>query len=275
MPERAVRLPFYHVDAFTREPFGGNPAAVFPLDGWLEERTLAAIAAEMNLPATAFFVAQGDDFGIRWFSPAAELELCGHATLASGYVLLNGLEPEREAAVFHARAGRLEVRRQNGRLALDFPALPPQRQHDPQRAAGAIGIRPLELWEAPGIRGLAVLADAAQVRELHPAADAVEDLPFSALIVTARGARDDCDFVSRFFAPKHGIVEDFATGSAHCVLAPYWARVLGKSALFARQLSSRGGALWVEARGERVQIAGECAAVAEGTLAIASGRLPA
>jgi PhzF family phenazine biosynthesis protein len=266
-----VQLTFYQVDAFTRAPFAGNPAAVFPLDRWLDEPTMGSIAAETNLPATAFFVADGDDFQIRWFSPASELQLCGHATLASGYVLLNSLEPERERVAFSTPAERLEVQREGGRLALDFPALPPQRARDPESIAKAIGIRPHELWEAPGERGLAVLRDAAQVRQLRPDPAAIAALPFSALIVTARGRDGDCDFVSRYFAPKYGLAEDFATGSAHCVLAPYWARAIGRPALFARQLSSRGGELWVELRGERVRIAGECAAIAEGTLTIPSG----
>jgi PhzF family phenazine biosynthesis protein len=264
-----VKLPFYHVDAFTRTAFSGNPAAVVPLEQWLDDRTLLAIAAEKNLPATAFFVADGDDFLLRWFAPAGELELCGHATLASGYVLLNQLHAGRERVRFSARAGRLEVERDGERVALDFPALPPQKEHAPEIVASAIGIRPSDVWEAAGGRAMAVLADPTQVRDVHPDIGAIAALPFSALIVTARGFDGDCDFVSRYFAPKHGIGEDFVTGSAHCVLTPYWAGVLGEPKLFARQLSARGGELWVEDRGDRVRIAGKCVRVAEGTLTIA------
>lgn len=263
-----LKLPFYHVDAFTREPFGGNPAAVFPLERWPDEGTLLAIAAEKSLPATAFFAADGDDFMLRWFAPAGELQLCGHATLASGYVLLNRLHAGRERVRFTSRAGGLEVERDGERIALDFPALPPKKEHHIEVVAQAIAVRPTELWEAEAGRGMAVLANPAQVRDLRPDVGAIAALPFSSLIVTAPGFDGDCDFVSRYFAPKHGITEDFVTGSAHCVLAPYWAGVLGKPRLFARQLSSRGGELWVEDCGERVRISGSCVPIAEGKLTL-------
>ncbi len=263
-----MTIPFYHLDAFTREPFGGNPAGLCPLERWLDDRTLRSIAAEMNLPATAFFVAEGDDIALRWFTPAAELQLCGHATLASGYVLLNRLRAGQERVRFASGAGRLDVERDGERLALNFPALPPRKECAPDIVAKAIGVRPIELWEAEGNRGVAVLDDPVHVRELRPDINAIAALPFSGLIVTARGFDGDCDFVSRFFVPKHGIAEDFVTGSAHCVLTPYWAGVLAKSRLFARQLSSRGGELWVEDCGDRVRISGNCAPVAEGTLHI-------
>jgi PhzF family phenazine biosynthesis protein len=262
----AVKVPFHHVDAFTREAFGGNPATVCRLERWLDQRVLRAIAAETNLPATAFLVADGADFQLRWYAPAAELQLCGHATLASGYVLLALLERKRDRVGFTTRAGRLGVERDGDRLALDFPALPPQKQLQPSAVAHAIGVLPKEVWEAD--RGMAVLADAAQVRDLRPDLEAIAALPFSSLIVTAPGFAGDCDFVSRYFAPKYGIAEDFVTGSAHCVLTPYWAGVLGKRRLFARQLSSRGGELWVEDRGDRVRISGSCVRIAEGILTI-------
>lgn len=261
-----LKTPFYHIDAFTRAAFGGNPAGVCPLEHWLDDRTLLAIAAEMNLPATAFFVEEGDDIALRWFTPIDELQLCGHATLASGYVLLNRVHAGRARVRFTSRAGRLDVERDGERLALDFPALPPRKECAPDIAARALGVRPTELWEAD--RGMAVLPDPAQVRDLRPDIDAIAALPFSSLIVTARGFDGDCDFVSRYFAPKHGIVEDFVTGSAHCVLTPYWAGVLGKPKLFARQLSARGGELWVEDCGDRVRISGNCVPIAEGTLHI-------
>jgi PhzF family phenazine biosynthesis protein len=261
-----VTIPVYHLDAFTREPFHGNPAAVCCLDHPLDERTMLIIAAENNLPATAFVAPNGSDFALRWFTPATELELCGHATLAAGHVLLNILEPQRARVDFDTRAGRLSVERDGERLALDFPALRLHEERAPEIVADALGLTPAVLWEAEGGRGMAVLHDASQVRELSPDVNAIATLPFSALIVTAPGFADECDFVSRYFAPKYGVAEDFVTGSAHCVLTPYWAGVLEKSRLFARQLSSRGGELWVEARDDRVRIAGRCVLILEGQL---------
>ncbi len=263
-----MRIPFYHVDAFTQTPFGGNPAGVCVLEQPLEERTMQAIAGEMNLPATAFFAAGGGEATLRWFAPGGELELCGHGTLATGYVVLNVLQRDRSSVRFATRTGPVEVRREGERLALDFPAMRPEREHDPSLVAPALGLRPSELWEAAGGRGMAVLDDATEVRELRPDVAAIAALQFSALIVTARGFEGDCDFVSRYFVPKHGIAEDYVTGSAHCVLTPYWSGMLGNARLFARQLSARDGELWVEYRGERVTIAGECLPFGEGTLTL-------
>lgn len=261
-----MTIPLYHLDAFTREPFRGNPAAVCCLEKPLDERTMLAIAAENNLPATAFVAPAGADFALRWFTPAAELELCGHATLATGHVLLNVLEPQRERVNFDTRAGRLGLERDGERLALSFPALHLRGERAPEVVADALGLLPAALWEAEGDRAVAVLRDASQVRDLRPNVGAIANLPFSALTVTAPGFEGECDFVSRHFVPKYGIAEDFVTGSSHCVLTPYWADVLKKTKLFARQLSSRGGELWVEARGDRVRIAGTCVLILEGQL---------
>jgi PhzF family phenazine biosynthesis protein len=263
-----MKNPLYHLDAFTSSAFGGNPAAVCPLQRWLDDGTLLAIAAENALPATAFFVPDGTAFRLRWFAPTTELQLCGHATLATGYVILNILEPARDRIAFTTLSGPLEVTRDGERLALDLPALPARTECDPSIVADAIGIRPVELWE--GDRAMAVLQDPVQVRELRPHAERIAALPFASLIVTAPGFEGDSDFVSRYFAPKYGLAEDAVTGSAHCVLTPYWAGVLGRSKLFARQLSARGGELWVEDRGDRVQISGECVPVVEGTLNLPS-----
>lgn len=265
---RTVRAPFYHVDAFTSEAFRGNPASVVPLQRWLTDETLLAIAAEQNLPATAFFVPHGDDFEIRWFAPAGELELCGHGTLAAAYVLLHRLHAGRSRVDFTARLGPLRAERDGERIALEFPAMRPEREREHDAVAAAIRIRPVEVWEAAGGRGMAVLADPHQVRDLRPDIGAIAALPFSALIVTAPGFEGDCDFVSRYFVPKHGIAEDYATGSAHCVLTPYWSGVLAKPRLFARQLSARGAELWVEDSGDRVRIGGECVPFAEGTITL-------
>jgi predicted PhzF superfamily epimerase YddE/YHI9 len=260
-----VKIPLYQIDAFTRVAFGGNPAAVCPLEAWLGDDVLRAIAAENNLAETAFFVREDGGYRLRWFTPTTELPLCGHATLATGYVILNLLEPG-DRVRFNTLSGPVEVSRDGERFALDFPALPVQRELDPAIVADAIGVRPSALWEAD--RGMAVLADAAQVRDLRPDIARIEALPFKSLIVTAPGFDGDCDFVSRFFAPKIGVPEDPVTGSAHCVLTPYWSGVLGKRQLFARQLSPRGGELWLEDRGERVWMSGECVPIIEGTLTV-------
>jgi PhzF family phenazine biosynthesis protein len=261
-----MRIPLYQLDAFTKDAFGGNPAAVCPLDQWLDDSVLQAIAAENNLAETAFFVPVGENFHLRWFTPVSEIKLCGHATLASGYVILNVLDPRRERVRFTTLSGPLEVTRAGERLALDLPALPVRKQHDPAIVADAIGVHPAELWEAD--RAMAVLQEAAQVKELRPDISRIAQLPFETLIVTSRGFDGDSDFVSRYFAPKYGIPEDPVTGSAHCVLTPYWAPILQKTSMFARQLSPRGGELWVENLDGRVRICGECVPIVEGTLAI-------
>ena len=182
-----MRIEFHHVDAFTRRPFGGNPAGVCRLDEALDDATMQSIAAEFNLPATSFFWPDGDGFTLRWFAPAVELQLCGHGTLATGHVLLNVLEPERHGARFDTRAGALHVERDGDRIALDLPALPVHTQHPPEMAARALGVIPEALWEAD--RAMAVLADASQVRDLRPDFDAIAALPFPSVIVTAARIR--------------------------------------------------------------------------------------
>jgi PhzF family phenazine biosynthesis protein len=269
-----VKIPLYQIDAFTREPFGGNPAAVCPLSEWLPDTTMQAIAAENNLAETAFFVAENGDFRLRWFTPVNEVKLCGHATLATAHVLFNRLEPRRESVRFHTLSGPLNVERDGDRFVLDFPALPIEKQHNPRQVAEAIGVAPntIEVWEAD--RGMAVLKDAVSVRDLQPDMAKIAALPFSTLIVTAPGFDGDCDFVSRFFAPTYGIPEDPVTGSAHCVLTPYWSSVLGKRKMFARQLSKRGGELWVEHRGDRVRLSGYCVPMIEGSFEVAEALAP-
>ncbi|HEY6327456.1 MAG TPA: PhzF family phenazine biosynthesis protein [Candidatus Cybelea sp.] len=261
-----MKIPLYQLDAFSRDAFGGNPAAVCPLESWLTDETLQAIAAENNLAETAFFVRENGAYRLRWFTPAVEMPLCGHATLATGHVILNLLEPGRERVRFETLSGPVEVSRDGERLSMDFPALPLKRELDPDLVADAIGMRPQALWEAD--RGMAVLADPEQVRDLRPDIGQIAKLPFKSLIVTARGFDGDCDFVSRFFAPQLGVPEDPVTGSAHCVMTPYWSGVLGKPSLFARQLSARGGELWVEDRGNRVRLSGDCVLVIEGSFAL-------
>jgi len=260
------QLPIYYVDAFASRVFRGNPAAVCPLEAWLPDATMQAIAQENNLSETAFFVPRGDGgFELRWFTPACEIDLCGHATLASAYVLFEELDHSGDVIAFHSpRSGALSVARDGARLALDFPARPPQPHARGDQLASALGVPPAEVHRSD--RWLAVYAREAEVRAIAP--DAVRLAPFDKIIVTAPGDDGDIDFVSRFFAPGVGILEDPVTGSAHCTLIPYWARRLGKASLRARQVSARTGELWCEHRGERVRISGHAACYLRGTIQV-------
>jgi PhzF family phenazine biosynthesis protein len=264
-------LPYFVVDAFTSRPFGGNPAAVCPLEAWLPDATLASIAAEMNLAETAFFVREADGFRLRWFTPAVEVDLCGHATLASAHVLFRVLEPKRTEVRFHSRSGPLDVTRTETGATLDFPARVPEPLGDPDQmdaVAAAIGAPIRELWRSRNF--MAVLADAAAVRAIAPDFRQVLALPTDGLIVTAPGD-GGVDFVSRYFTPQHGIDEDPVTGSAHCTLTPYWTARLGRAALRAHQVSRRGGELDVELAGDRVRMTGASVLVARGELVIPLG----
>jgi len=264
-----MRIPLYQIDAFTSHPFGGNPAAVCPLERWLEDGRLQAIAAENNLSETAFFVPEGDGFRLRWFTPVKEVELCGHATLAAAHLILTRLEPRREGVDFRTeKAGVLRVTRAGDKLAMDFPARPAVPKPSLGDVAAALGARPLETLAAPR-DGFAVFRSEAEVKALEPDFAKVAKLECMGLIATAPGAPGSgVDFVSRFFAPSAGINEDPVTGSAHSTLVPYWAKRLGKKTLFARQVSKRGGELWCEDRGERVEMAGHCAPFMEGTITL-------
>lgn len=260
-----MRLPLHQIDAFASEVFRGNPAAVCPLEAWLPDATMQAIAAENNLSETAFFVRDGDVHRIRWFTPASEVPLCGHATLASAWVLFHALGAPGDEVRFASASGPLSVRRRGELLVLDFPVLPLDRaHHDGEAAIDALGVPPVEVDGRPGLL-FAVYADEAQVRAVTPDFQALAraDLRVS---ITAPGT--DVDFVSRFFAPSEGIDEDPVTGSAHCTLIPYWAARLGKTRLRARQVSRRGGELDCELVGDRVHIAGRAVRYLEGTITI-------
>jgi predicted PhzF superfamily epimerase YddE/YHI9 len=260
----ARTLPIYQVDAFSRDVFGGNPAAVVICPDWLPDATLQAIAAENNLAETAFVVAEGERFGIRWFTPTVEVPLCGHATLASAHVLLANGYARSEPLEFRCADGSLRVSRDGERLALDFPAFPATCLPDDPAVGAALGGTPCELHESRGI--LAVFASEAEVRALRPDFAAVARLHERAVIATAPGS--DADFVSRFFAPQLGVSEDPVTGSAHCSLIPFWSRRLGRARLFARQVSARGGELWCEDRGARVTMAGYAVQYLQGTITL-------
>jgi PhzF family phenazine biosynthesis protein len=257
----------YQIDAFSGRVFAGNPAAVCPLDAWLPDATMQAIAAENNLSETAFFVPRGEGFDLRWFTPAAEVDLCGHATLATGALILRKLEPGRERVRFHTRSGVLEVGREGELLVMDFPAWPagPTAADEHERVADALGAAPAELF-ASTRDILAVFDDEPAVRDLAPDFARLAALPRHGTIATAPG--DGVDFVSRYFAPSVGIDEDPVTGSAHCTLTPYWSKRLGKTVLEARQVSRRGGELVCVDAGERVIIKGRAAFYLEGTLQI-------
>lgn len=259
-----MRLPLYQLDAFTDRVFGGNPAAVCPLEDWLDDRLLQQIAAENNLSETAYFVGAAGRYRLRWMTPTVEVELCGHATLASAAVICERLEPGRTSVEFDTLAGLLRVERVGGKYQLDFPSRPPAPCQPPPGLVEAFGRAPREVLKA---RDFLLIYDRAEdVRALQPNLKALGAIDMYAAIATAPG--DDCDFVSRFFAPSKGVDEDPVTGSAHCELTPLWAERLGKQDLFARQVSARGGELWCRAAGERVFIAGQVAWYLEGAIEV-------
>lgn len=247
-----MRINLYQVDAFAQRVFEGNPAAVCPLEKWLEESVLQAIAEENNLSETAFFVPSEKGFHLRWFTPVAEVDLCGHATLAAAHVLFEILGYPRKSIVFETRSGELVVERKGALLAMDFPALPPQPCLAPEALIEGLGQRPLEVLVADDY--LAVFEDENIIRALSTDLSKLGRLDLRGVAVTAPG--HTADFVSRFFAPKYGIPEDPVTGSAHCELAPYWATKLGKDCLHARQVSKRGGDVLCQVHGNRVTLSG-------------------
>ena len=262
-----MSIPIYQVDAFTSELFSGNPAAVCILDEWPDDALLQAIAAENNLSETAFLVKRDQRFEIRWFTPITEVALCGHATLASSFVIFNCLQWTGDLVSFHSfKSGELRVTRNEDFLSMDFPARYPTRCDVPDLLPEALNHRPLEVLDTAEDL-LAVLENERAVRELKPSIALLMQIEQRrGIIVSASG--ELCDFVSRFFAPHAGIPEDPVTGSAHCALAPYWAEKLGKKQLRARQLSRRGGELLCEYRGDRVIISGKAALYLEGTITV-------
>ncbi|WP_097460712.1 PhzF family phenazine biosynthesis protein [Mangrovitalea sediminis] len=263
-------LTMYQVDAFTHRLFGGNPAAVVPLERWINDSLLQAIAKENNLSETAFFVETGAHYQLRWFTPATEVPLCGHATLASAWVIFNELDPELNEIQFSSLSGPLSVRRlDRGWMELDFPAFATEalEAQDAAALSEAMGARPGEsLRVLDKENAMLVFERAEQVRGLAPDLRSLRSLPYAGVIATAPG--DDCDFVSRYFAPAVGIDEDPVTGSIHCGLTPYWADRLGKTTLEARQISSRGGVLRCSLRGDRVGIAGQAVPYLTGELTL-------
>jgi PhzF family phenazine biosynthesis protein len=260
-----MQIPLYQVDAFAGQLFRGNPAAVCPLENWLPDDVLQAIAAENNLAETAYYVRENGRYRLRWFTPAVEVDLCGHATVATACVIMHiRREIEASRVAFDSRSGELVVEFVDGLYVLDFPARPPQECPDDPKLFAALRATPAKLLTS--VSYLCVFDTEDQVRALKPDMSKLAEVDRFAVIVTAPGS--DCDFVSRFFAPAKGIPEDPVTGSAHTTLIPYWSRRLGKKKLFARQISSRGGELWCEDRGERVGIGGHAVKYLEGQIAV-------
>jgi predicted PhzF superfamily epimerase YddE/YHI9 len=259
-----MELPIYQVDAFSRALFSGNPAAICPLEEWLSDDQMQAIARENNLAETAFFVRRPGGFELRWFTPGCEVDLCGHATLASAHVLFSELNEPGETLRFQTKSGELVVERRGALLAMDFPARPPQKVEPDPHLLQALGGNPVEVLAARDY--LVRYRTPDEVRALAPDMEGLKKIDRFAVIVTAQGT--DCDFVSRFFAPAKGIPEDPVTGSAHCTLIPYWSGELGKTILHARQVSPRGGELFCKANGERVEIAGHAVLFLRGRIEI-------
>ena len=259
-----MKLSIYQIDAFTSRLFGGNPAAVVLLQDELSTATLQSIAAENNLPETAFVLPRDDHYGLRWFTPTMEVDLCGHATLATGFVLFETGAVDADSVRFQTLSGALTVSRSDELLSLNFPARPASPVECTERLVAALGARPSEVLHARDL--MAVFESEEQVANLAPDFSRIAGLEEFAVIVTAPGR--DVDFVSRFFAPKAGINEDPVTGSAHCTLAPYWSAQLGKARLHAHQLSARGGELVCEIRDSRVVISGRAVEYLRGQILI-------
>ena len=269
-----MKLPFYQIDAFTSSVFSGNPAGVCLLDAWLDDSTLQAIAAENNLSETAFLVRSQAGYKLRWFTPTIEVDLCGHATLASAFVVFAYLDTGDDAVRFETVSGVLTVRHEGDLLVMDFPSRRAVPCPVPDELIRGLGIEPREVLLARDL--LAVYDSEAQIRSLQPDMLELSKLDCLGIIVTAPGS--ECDFVSRFFAPREGIPEDPVTGSSHCTLIPYWAERTGKSKLHARQLSERGGELFCidlndrdlndRDRSDRVSIAGRAVTYLEGTIIV-------
>jgi predicted PhzF superfamily epimerase YddE/YHI9 len=261
-----MKLPMYQVDAFTDRVFSGNPAAVCPLENWLPEATMRAIAMENNLAETAFFVRRTNgEFDLRWFTPVLEIDLCGHATLASAFVVVNFLDPSAQTMTFHTKSGPLTVARRGDLFEMDFPSRPGERVPPMPGLSEALGAEPSEMYAARDY--LAVYSTEKDICALDPDFGLLSKIDRK-VIVTAPG--DEVDFVSRFFAPTAGVPEDPVTGSSHCTLIPYWSARLGKTSLHARQVSKRGGELLCEYVGQRVKIAGKAVLYLQGELVIPS-----
>ncbi|OUR87093.1 isomerase [Gammaproteobacteria bacterium 42_54_T18] len=264
-----MKLPIYQIDAFAEEAFTGNPAAIVPLDGWLEDQTMQSIAEENNLSETAFIVATDNGYHIRWFTPSCEVDLCGHATLAAAYVAIQFLQETRNPICFDSKSGKLFVSHKidvNKKtiLTLDFPVAEYEEIETPQALILGLGKAPIKTYAAADY--LAIFSSEEDILQLTPNFSQLQELDRRGVIVSAPGK--EADFVSRFFAPNAGIAEDPVTGSAHCLLTPYWANRLDRTELTAIQRSARGGALTCALQGNRVLISGHATLYLQGGIYI-------
>ena len=258
-----MKLDIFQVDAFTKEVFKGNPAAVCPLEKWLDAELMQKIALENNLAETAFFVKKDDVYEIRWFTPTFEIDLCGHATLASAFVIFEILKAETGKIKFHShKSGELSVEKQGDRLVLDFPSRPVSPAETPDGLIEAIGKEPKEVLKARDY--FLVYENEQEILDIAPNFSRLLEVGGHGFIVTAKG--ETSDFVSRFFAPEVGVFEDPVTGSSHCNLIPYWAEKLGKTEMFARQISQRSGELFCKLEGDRVKIGGNAVLYLKGEI---------
>ena len=259
-----MKLRIYQVDAFASKAFEGNPAAVCPLDRWLSDNLMQQIAMENNLSETAFFVSQNDNYRLRWFTPTTEVDLCGHATLASAHVLFEHLDYGQKTIRFDSNSGELNVQKDGSRLVMNFPNAKLNDADAPAFLEKAVGISARELYRDTDY--LYVVESEEEVRNLEPDIRAIAKSDVRGVIVTAPS--EEYDFVSRFFAPAVGVDEDPVTGSAHTMLTPYWSNRLGKEKLVGRQVSKRGGTVYCQDKGGRVEIAGEAYTVMQGEFSI-------
>ena len=259
-----MELPIYQVDAFTSQVFGGNPAAVVPLDEWLPDETLQKIALENNLSETAFFVANDNGFHLRWFTPTVEVDLCGHATLATSSVIYEQLGYDKPEIRFESLSGELIVKKSEDGFTLDFPVWPHTQIDIDPRVTDALGAEPTELYTGPD--WVAVYDDASIVENMAPNMQKLSAISEARGIIATAAGKDGLDFVSRFFGPNVGVPEDPVTGSAHCILSPIWAEKLGKNQFKAKQVSERGGDLTCELKGDRVHITGKATLFSKGCI---------
>jgi PhzF family phenazine biosynthesis protein len=259
-----MKIPYYHVDAFTTEVFSGNPAGVCLLEKWLPDEILQKIAAENRHSDTAFTVAQKDFFELRWFTPKLEVDLCGHATLAAAFVIFEFLGYTQPSIRFRSQSGFLEVERGTDFLYLNFPARPPQSCPASELLVRGLGLEPIEVLQSRDL--LAVYRTQKDILKIVPDFQILSQLDCMGIIITAPGEK--VDFVSRFFAPNVGVPEDPVTGSAHCSLIPYWAEKFDKNLMTALQLSERGGKIFCEYLGDRVKIGGKAALYMKGEIEI-------
>jgi len=255
-----MKIPIYQIDAFTNIQFKGNPAAICPLDNWISDELMQNIAMENNLSETAFFVKSGSGYELRWFTPKGEIDLCGHATLATSFVIFNYIDKEAQTIDFFTKSGLLQISRTGKLIDMVFPSREGDKIEAPEILVKALGKMPTEVYKSRDY--MAVFETEEDIREMAPDMELLKKLDVLGIIVTAKGR--EADFVSRFFAPRAGVNEDPVTGSAHCTLVPYWKKVLNKSEFTALQLSERTGTLYCTDLGDRVKMSGEAAAYLEG-----------